>query len=55
MAFVAGVELAPLLGKLDGGQTASALLQDWAQTHPPNKCLEVVNWLWEHEVIVASP
>jgi hypothetical protein len=55
VAFVAGIELAPLLQKLDDGQTATALLQDWARTYPPSRCLEIANWLWQNEVIVPSP
>jgi flavin-dependent dehydrogenase len=55
VAFVAGIELAPLLQKLDDGQTATALLQDWARTYPPGRCQEIANWLWQNEVIVPSP
>jgi flavin-dependent dehydrogenase len=54
VAFVAGIELAPLLEKLDGARTATALLQEWSRTCPPNTCLEIANWLWENEVIVPS-
>ena len=52
VAFVAGIELAPLLQKLDDGQTVGSLLEDWGQTHPPAVCSEIVSWLWDNEVIV---
>ncbi|MBL8810736.1 MAG: tryptophan 7-halogenase [Planctomycetaceae bacterium] len=53
VAFVGETEVCPLLRGLNGNHTVGAILAAWESKIPGNLGLQIIQWLWEHEVLVA--
>lgn len=51
-AFFEGMEIAPLLERLRATTRVSAAVDDWAKSHQPKKCWALMQWLWQHNIIL---
>lgn len=53
VAYLAGIDLIPLLTGIRPGQTFADLLDDWRDVRP-ELAREILHWLWTREIIVAN-
>jgi hypothetical protein len=52
VAFVGGVEIAPLLSRILPGQTIQTVVKTWSQQLPIELCYGIVEWLWSRRILV---
>jgi flavin-dependent dehydrogenase len=55
VAFVDGVEVAPLLTALDSRPTLDDLSRQWSRQSSPAQTERIAKWLWDRYVICAVP
>ncbi|HJQ38799.1 MAG TPA: NAD(P)/FAD-dependent oxidoreductase [Thermoanaerobaculia bacterium] len=54
VAFVDEVEIAPLLRRIERGQTVESVMRSWSEKLSIDRTKAILAWLWERRVIVAS-
>jgi flavin-dependent dehydrogenase len=54
VAFLGGVELAPLLDALPAVGTASEALWRWAERAPAGTAADILRWMWRNRILVAA-
>jgi hypothetical protein len=52
VAFLGGVELAPLLRQIRPGQTAGAIVEAWSERLSSELSWDVLSWLWRRRILV---
>lgn len=52
VAFLDGIELAPLLDQITGAATSRQILQGWSTNLPPETGVRIFRWLWERSIVV---
>jgi hypothetical protein len=54
VAYLDGVEIAPLLKRIRPGQCAQAVVQSWSERVPSENGWKMMQWLWERKILVPS-
>lgn len=54
VAFLGGVEIVPLLRRVQSGQTAQAIVRTWSERLPVELSWEIMHWLWSRKVLVPA-
>jgi flavin-dependent dehydrogenase len=54
VAYLDGVEIAPLLNRIRPGQCAQAVVQSWSEHVPSESGWKMMQWLWERKILVPS-
>jgi flavin-dependent dehydrogenase len=54
VAYLDGVEIAPLLNRIRPGQCAQAVVQSWSEQVPSENGWKMMQWLWERKILVPS-
>jgi len=53
VAFLGGIELAPLLCRVRNGATSQELMRSWASELPPSKATAIAQWLVSRRLLIA--
>ena len=54
VAFLGGVELAPLLDGLSSVRTAAEVLRQWTGRVPARTAADILLWMWRNQIIIAA-
>jgi flavin-dependent dehydrogenase len=54
VAFLGGIELAPLLEALPRRATISEILRKWAERVPSSEAVEVLRWMWRNRILTPA-
>jgi len=52
ISYLGGVEIVPLLQQLQTGQSIQTMIEGWAKKMPQHLCFEIIDWLWQRQIIV---